>query len=386
MEWRISRSNAGQNAMDTSFDCRLIVVFDLEATCDGDGRMRPVEMETIESLALLPDHALLKDYDVDWDDGGERYSKPEWTAAASHPVTHSMGEHVTVAIELWVEPQDCTPEVATLRGTGPDGLTFKKERVQLTGGALRLELMTSMPLRRKVQELAFAVTWQLDGASVQVAPPTTRNKIFVTMNTPATPDRRPGITLKRMRHAVKQASQAPRADTHEIAETIMKRWPDYNPRYHRPNAWSVADIIKGGDRRSTGVDCQSIVRYTENVLRMVGCPGEFAFVVVWASVPSPSEPIENPAYVPNLSTPPQWYNDHRAYDASRSDWLATLVDSGGVHNRYEACLLVSADGASSYYAGGVGRIGSAYKVLHAFTSMSWRNDATGTTEEVIYEY
>ena len=345
-----------------------------------------IERISIRSVTFRSDHALLTDHEVDWEDGGVRFPKPEWSLTARHPVTHSMGEHITIEIELLVEPPDAAPEVGSLIGTGPRGLSFKKNGIRFAGGRFSIEMMSTLPIPRQVSELSFAVTWQVSGVSVPVTPQTTRNKVYVTIGPPTTPSNRPGITLRRMREAIRAAGKANRMDPHSIAGQVLSRWGAFNLDVALDNAWELADDRRNARGELVGADCQTIVRYTQKVLRMIGCPGLLEFVVVWAKVPTPAQGEQNPAYSPNVSDPPQWHNDHRPYDSARATWLAALVDHGGRHNSYEACLRVSHDGVTAYYAGGVGRLPDADAVIRVFASMSWRDDATLETKESIYVY
>src|SRR6185369_9938638 len=60
---------------------------------------KPIASITILSVDFKSDHALLKDYDTDWNDGGARFPDPEWTAAAQHPISHTMDKEVQIEVE-----------------------------------------------------------------------------------------------------------------------------------------------------------------------------------------------------------------------------------------------------------------------------------------------
>jgi hypothetical protein len=150
------------------------------------------------------------------------------------------------------------------------------------------------------------------------------------------------------------------------------------------NAWELAD-----DTAGIGADCQTIVRYTENVIKMVGCPGTTEFIVVWAKVALPAVGVENPAYEPNVANPKQWWPDGGASSAASGvgrTWRATLIDGDGRGNKYEACLKFTDRGMTAYYAGGVGKKTDVNQVITVFRSMSWRVDATGDLKGDIYTY
>lgn len=347
---------------------------------------KPISSITIISLTFKSDHKLLKDYTADWKDGGSRFPKPEWTTAHQHPVSHTMDKVVTVVVEIEVTPPDACPETGTLQGLGPNGMVFEKTGVSFAPGKKKIELTSDIKLEKKIQELDFKIDWSTIGTSVSIFPSQTSNTMFVTMDTPTTP-RWPGITLKRMRHAVKATGAAGSLDPHEIVRFVMGKWSRFNLKQVYDNEWELADDATDpvtGDL--IGADCQTIVRHTESVIRMVGCPGTAEFIVVWAKVPAPAVGKENPAYVPNMSSPKQWYNSFNPPDPAKATWRATLVDGDGGQNRYEACLKFTHGGIQKYYAGGVGRKDNVDEVIKVFATMSWRDDVTAVVVGVIFTY
>lgn len=337
-------------------------------------------------MTFKTDHDLLKNYDADWKDGGARFPKPEWTIASSHPVSHTMDKPVTIELEIEVAPADACPETGDLQGVGPGGMLFKKTGVSFSPGKKKIELKSDRNLEKKIQELNFQIDWTTTGTSVPISPSPTSNTMFVTMDTPVTP-RWPGVTLKRMRHAVKATGAAGSLDPHEIVKFVMAKWSSFNLGQVYNNEWELADDARDPMTGNLiGADCQTIVRHTESVIRMVGCPGTTEFIVVWAKVPAPAVGIENPAYSPNVSDPKQWYNSFNPPNPAKAKWRATLVDGNGGSNRYEACLKFTHAGVKKYYAGGVGRKDSVNQVIRVFTTMSWKNDETDALVGVIFTY
>lgn len=347
---------------------------------------KPLSSIKLLSVTFKSDHNLLKDYDTDWKDGGARFPKPEWTPAAQHPVSHTMDKPVTVEVEIEVEPADACPETGTLKGEGPGGMVFEKTGVSFAAGKQKITVTSDKNVEKKIQELNFQVNWKTIGTSVSLSPSQSANKMFVTMDTPTTP-RWPGITLKRMRHAVKATGGAGSLDPHTIVKHVMSKWSTFNLSQVYDNEWELADdATDPATGALIGADCQTIVRHTESVIRMVGCPGTTEFIVVWAKVPAPAAGIENPAYSPNVSDPKQWYNNFNPPDPAKATWRATLVDHSGGQNRYEACLKFEHGGVKKYYAGGVGRLDNVNQVIRVFKTMSWRDDNTGVIKGVIFTY
>jgi hypothetical protein len=359
--------------------------------CVEPCKCKPITAIKLVSVEFLSDHKLLKDHDADWDDGGSRFAKPEWTQARQHPISHTMDKEVEIKVTIEVEPSDACPETGTLKGEGPGGMVFEKKGVNFKPGKQEIQLKSDKKVEKKIQELDFSIDWSTQGTSVSISPTKTSNIMFVTMDTPTTPAGRPGITLKRMRHSVKAAGGANSLDPHKIVKHVMSKWSSFNLSVVYDNAWELGDDKtyppghpQAGDL--VGADCQTIVRHTDKIIKMVGCPGVAEFIVVWAKVPTPTTGEENPAYTPNMSSPKQWYNSHRPFDAAKARWRATLVDHGGGQNRYEACLKFEHGGVKKYYAGGVGQLNNANEVIKVFKTMSWRDEDTGTVKDTIHTY
>jgi hypothetical protein len=370
-----SNSNSGPSS-NSSPDCP-----------SGNCPCKPITAIKLVSVTFKSDHALLKDHDADWADGGKRFPKPEWTPASQHPVRHTMDTIVQLEVEIEVTPSNACPETGTLQGTGPGGMVFKKTGVSFGPGKSKIALQSDKKLEKKIQELDFSINWTTTGTSVSLSPSKTSNKMFVTMGTPTTP-RQPGVTLKRMRHAVKATGSANSLDPHKIVEKVMSKWSTFNLSQVYDNEWELAgdarDPVTG---RLIGADCQTIVRHTESVIRMIGCPGTAEFIVVWAKVPTPTHGEENPAYTPNVANPKQFYNSFRPFDPARTNWRATLVDGNGGTNKFEACLRFTHGGVKKYYAGGVGRKDDANQVIQVFTTMTWVDEGVGALTTVhIYRY
>jgi hypothetical protein len=348
---------------------------------------KPITSITIVSIEFVSDHALLKDYTTDWADGGARFPKPEWTAANQYPVSHTMDKNVEIKLTIEVAPPDACPETGTIHGEGPGSLIFEKKGYTFKPGKDTISLTSDSKLEKKIQELAFTINWTSPGTSVAISPSSTTNTMFVTMDTPTTVAAWPGITLKRMRHAVSAAGGANSLDPHKIVKHVISKWKRFNLSVQFDNAWELADdVMDSSGTQLVGADCQTIVRHTQNVILMVGCPGTAEAIVVWAKVPAPATGVENAFPRPNVSDPKQWYNDFNTRDPARATWRATLLDSHLGQNRFEACLKFTYGGITKYYAGGVTDFDTANQVIRVFRSLSWREDDTGVVRGDIFTY
>lgn len=338
---------------------------------------------SIKSITFLSDHNLLQDYDRDWRNGGSRYPKPEWIPSTQHPISHTMDENIQLKIEL--EVNGANAETGDILGEGPNGMKFSAKGVNFQHGMPPLTLTSDTKLAKEIQELDLSIKWSVKNISAPITPTQTKNTVFVTMDTPRTQPRRPGITLKRMRQAVQDTASTRSLNPHTIVNRIMSRWGSFNLAVVYDNAWELAD------NPTLGADCQTIVRYTQNIIDMVGCPGISEFIVVWAKVPTPTKGEENLGTIPNVTRPPQWYNDFNPTVASRARWFAGLVDHGDGLNNYEACLRFEHGGTKKYYAGGVGVKNNANEVIKVFKKMAWLSPAPPVTgglkiEDTIHTY
>lgn len=228
--------------------------------------------------------------------------------------------------------------------------------------------------------------WQFKGTSASVENTETDHPILMTLGIPSTPARRPGITIARLRQAISAAQGAESRDPQAIVEHVMSKWGTFNLEKNFANAWRLSDDPLRPDGTFAGADCQTIVRYAENIIRMLGAPGTAELIVVWARVPTPGKAEENASYTPNVTHPKQMYNVHRKPNPKRAKWCAVLVDGDGGLNRYEACLRFTHNGKTIYHAGGVGKFDSADEVLRVFATMSWRAFDSTVVEETIYDY
>jgi hypothetical protein len=328
----------------------------------------PIQSINIVSVKFLSDHDLLKDYTTDWGDGGARFPKPEWTPGQQYPISHTMDKEVQIELTYAVLPPNACEETGDIRGEGPGGVIFEKKGIKFRPGTDTVTLgsgATRVP--QKIQEFSFSIGWSTKGTSASISPAQTTNTMFVTMGTPTTP-RWPGVTLKRMRHAVTATGAANSLNPHDIVRHVMSRWGNFNLDVVFSNEWELADDRRfpPGNIRAgqlIGADCQTIVRHVESVIRMVGCPGVSQARVVWAKPSAPTTPIENDLGGPDLNNP--------NINHPSQPWFAFLKDGNGDANAFEACLKFTHGGRTVYYAGGVGPKNNADQVLHVFVSLSW---------------
>jgi hypothetical protein len=145
----------------------------------------PITQIKLFSVEFVSDHKLLTDKKTDFKSGGSRYPKPEWTPAAQHPISHTMGQVVDLKVTFEVLPANACPETGTLTGSGPSGLKFEKAGYSFSAGKHTVPLSSSKALPKKVDILSFDITWKAVGVSVSsFSPSASSNRMYVTYDTP----------------------------------------------------------------------------------------------------------------------------------------------------------------------------------------------------------
>jgi len=334
-------------------------------------------IETVEVVGVtyVSDHGLLREYESDWGTGGSVPSEPEWTAAKQGALSHTMGQKVKVRLQLRCGPEGAAKTKVTVAGAGP--VAFSQE-VELTAGEMSVELESTTALPSKVQKLDFAVTWTAGALPVQ--PASTSNVMYVTIDTPHAQGNSPGFTTKRMAKAVELVAGTNSLEPHAIVRPIISRYNNYNLRVAYHNAWELAEDKKNDSGGLVGADCQTIVRFTRDVIQQVGVQGTADYVVIYAHCKDPSKGLESLNARNHMTRPRQMHNDEFPGEArdDRSSWLAVLVDGDEGLNNYEAALRFEHGGKKSYYPGGVRAVfDNAEEIIGVFTTMSWVSSDTG---------
>lgn len=332
---------------------------------------RPVQQAKVVALTFNSDHGVITDYDRDWRSGGKLYPEPEWTAKAQHPISHTMDSPVSVTLTIEAEPKGAKETEITLIGSG-GGLRFEK-KITLKGGKNEVSLDSGdTKLPKKIQALNLSLSFKAKDGPVKFAKVTTQTEVLVTFGKPLTPARNPGFTIKRMRKAIESTSLENSLDPMTITKSVIHRWGRFNLQVAYRNAWELGDDKKEPSGRLVGADCQTIVRYTENAIQMAGVPGETDFVVVWCKVKTPTKGEVSVGASPNVTSPRQYWSDHRPSDSKKNRWFAVLVDGDGGLNRYEAALRYVYKGKKIFFPGGVrALLKSPDEVIDVFTTLSW---------------
>jgi|GEM_PF-5252531 len=395
----------------------------------GGALDEPSSQIVIRSIAFASDHQKLTDHTSDWETGGRRYAKPEWSFykrdETAKPVSHTMAEPIelelTVAYNTWDE---APPKPVKIVGTArlkvdhlkTKTLEFKSDSVVLKPGSTKVTVKSKHGFPAKVQKLDLTIEWEIIGKGLKRDPadestpifaPNIKSKheVLVTMGEPEAVDPQDkgkedkAFTYKRMAYAVGVIEALNVTEPHPIVEKLLKGFPGFELGQRFANAWNVAD--------NKSVDCRSIVQYITDVIKMVGCPGKAEVVLVFPRLKNKAWPgkkinVGHGEFLPGFQlekeptssdfeavaeAPPTTGNfgglDRPALIHPNGKYKAILFSSGDGQNVFEGCLRFT-HGKTRYYAGGSGVFASKEQVLRdTFESFSWGYFDTGdpTTEE-----
>ncbi|MEE2829145.1 MAG: hypothetical protein VX498_08150 [Myxococcota bacterium] len=367
-----------------------------------------------ESLSFQGNHGSMKVNPDDWSAEGEDHPSPEWKRGEgdARPVSYTKGETPKAEVELSAI-EERGPVLPVFLGGKQGSYAFGGDGL-VRGSDSKVTIEATEALPDRVMVVKGAIDW---AAEVQgnryPAGRTEGSKIFVTLGTPeTTSDNGAAITEKRMATSVELVSRARSTDPHTVVDYLMDRFnrytlvkdpsvpakfnqPTYYPSRDRAGstaadgaagcgAWPVADYIRAG------AECQAIVRFTQNVIKQVGCPGEADFVLVWSEprVENGNRALESAGrgglngypsetkdgvrrYACLVDTRPE---EGKIYDIEQL-WLDR--DAGRINphymglNNFEACLRFEHGGVKKYYGGGAGVYDSPEEVITAFQALCW---------------
>jgi hypothetical protein len=354
----------------------------------------------IVRLKFETDHAIMTDYDTDWQNSGSVAPKPEWTfGKPSKAVSHTKAKKIGVSADFEVYPKDADPVDCTYVGTAAFGTVVFKGNATLKGGTITFESFSS-PITLSpdtVAELTGDIAWKftaVSGGASYDADHSWGHTVYATMGDPVSPPgREAGVTRKRMAKAIELVGGTSTNDPNGIVKALMGKIQYYtlrpNPavpaQYGHPKyfnsvggAWAISDYI---DKYA---ECQAIVRWVRALIMTVGCPGTADLVTIWA------DPNINNGRTTQLAV-----NSDDGLDTTKTVgtklWWAALVDrypeKGKVYdieeptsnymgpNRYEACLRFQYGGTTTYYGGGAGIYTDPDTVLTAFYALVWMSNA-----------
>jgi hypothetical protein len=287
-----------------------------------------------------------------------------------------MDKQVSVEIVIDVLPADACEETGTLRGEGPDGLVFEKKAVRFKPGRFTISITSDKKLPKKVRAFDFAIAWSAQGTSVAIFPSSTRNRMFVTYDTPYndTPYEN-GVTLKRMEWVCTLCN----GDTngHASVKKIHDSTASFDLSASTPSPhWKIA----GG----TTAQCMDLSKFYMLGTEMLGLrTGQVVYLYPKAGKTtkertSPSE-VERRSVAASTPAHPGG-TTHGSFNSNEE---ILLVDKNGGWNNYEACYkFTHADTTGAmktrYYAGGANDYDTAQQVMQSVCKETqWTFEGSG---------
>ncbi len=364
----------------------------------------------LKSLTFKTDHGILKANTGTWDDTGAIYPEPEWrnSFGNSFPISHDKNKNIGISIEINLTPNTLEASRSRIIGDGPNNyLDFDSRYISIKGGTNQPVYITSAD---KLPDKIFStagdkpigtggenVEWRMVWNEVPLYMGESKDHIiYVTYGTPTG-----GVTEKRLNAAVKLTQRLQTQNLENNPYKIISAFnkihlPSYNfsgdgidpddpygnpiyiDRTYKDNIWKLAQRLEKvpGD----GAECQAIVRFTLAVFKMIGLPGTFHAITVYADPKSSDIAIEGDLNIvdgsPDAGIGPGMY----IYPPNDAGYYAGLFDGNGNYNNFEAALKYVYTGFPvKYYPGGAGGACyiSANEVLNIFTRMSWAEKEPG---------
>jgi hypothetical protein len=301
------------------------------------------------------------------------YTGPQWDGGQEkYVVCVTAGQKAAATITFGFQPADGPKRYMSIAGVSPV-LDLPMVGYEYLGSGLvsstTLASVEGQPLSGQIGRIQASITWEINPPYQCPVWPcgATQLTFWFTMGTPqelaGTNER--GLTYNRMELALRLVKEAGSQDPHEIMKSLNARFPSFEPvanpalaKYGHPafntgmyGAWGIAaDIGASGE-------CQAICRFILAVFKAAGCSGNVKRTWVYAD---PSIGGGKTALVTDdLSVVAQLPN--RTIDVSGQACKlallghpATVGDSLGVPNHFEACLHLDHGGTKLYYPGGAG--------------------------------
>jgi len=325
---------------------------------------------TLKQIRFISDHNSLKDHRTDWEDSGNRFPDPEWTTSSpfgiAAPITHTKNSPIRLEAVCDISAPAAGGSPFVLRGRGSQGFLNFTSVGDLASGTdvvIPMNSVENTPDAIKAfrkQKIDWSATFL---GSTRPLGSSVGHDVFITFGIPSG-----GVTYKRMAKAVEFASKANTLDEHTVVEHIMAQ-TKFRLGNHLSQPWALADAM------GLPVDCITIVRFVDGIIRMLGMEGTSQKVLVWAHPDKPHLALESPPLKGHLEDPvvtPSAAEIRK--DPRLKGSQAALLDCSKPPgpNRFEATLRFNSSKKTVYYAGGVGAKPDAQAVLFdTFRSLSW---------------
>jgi hypothetical protein len=249
-----------------------------------------------------------------------------------------------------VEPENACPETGSIKGFGPQGITFELKNHTFVPGINRVFMIAQKPLASVVQILDFEVIWASVGVSAKFDFFTdfTVNKIFVTYAKPYNTTRwNNTVTEKRLEWLCTVANSD--YNGHDSVEKIHAKGGKYAVGAPIPKShWEVAGGVK--------CECIDLSIFYLLASQMLGLKtGELLFLY-----PLPGKGTKESTSSMDRASRLVTGSAHEGlHDKLEDNESMLLVDGSGGWNQFEACFKFThpdkaGKSKSRYYAGGAG--------------------------------
>jgi hypothetical protein len=324
---------------------------------------------TVTALEYVNDHGLLTDYQKDFQSGGQKFSKPQWTSSPnshSYPASYSIDKYIEVYLTVEVKPANACPEVGTIKGNTKQGVLFEVKDWTFRPGVNRIFMIARKALEHEIQIIDFEVLWEVSGTSVRLDffGDTTWNTIYVTYDTPYNDtDLDNEVTEKRL----KWICTLTNGDTngHDSLQKIHDFSGGFALGANTPDPhWMIATGL-----RCECVDLAKFYMLSAEILGLKTGGVLYLYPKLSKGTKESPNPQDMDTRAVRTSVPP-----HGEYQRWHGSPVPTedlmLVDNNGGWNRYEACYkFTHPDKAGKmltrYYAGGAGIYDTKEEVMKA---------------------
>jgi len=171
----------------------------------------------------------------------------------------------------------------------------------------------------------------------------------------------------------------PKQYVHELSKMVNRH---YNPKVHYEyeDSWGVPNTWRSG-----GASCISNSYYLKRICDVLGLPGKFETVAIYANPESPYrihfDGVDSPkSYKMTRSGQWEWFlvDDRNSRGGRVGGW-------GGM-NHYEGCLVHDFEGVKTYYPGGTPfAFTDPRQVLNVFCCLAWARYDSRTNEWQVME-
>lgn len=335
---------------------------------------KKIQYIMLKSISFLSDHNVIKNNETDYRNSGNPYPRKHWTPDKNWPVSHTSNKPVEMELEYEVGPSGAVSETGTLICRDDRGdVWFTQENVKFSPGKAKLKLKSN-GWDKFIEEGQYQLNWSIENMEVGTSPSATHHNVAFTVDTPQgySGDTEPGVTARRVFMSARLVGPMNTVDSHSVVQNLMTILGSYvlmaspdvpakfgHPTYFKTVAGRLTPNNEGGawpmmDYLEKYGECQAIVRFTGNVIKQLGLPGDMEMVFVFARPENPLVAAEDKAgglgLYQGYALVDEKVKLNEVYPPSHSEMPGGGSSPG--FNNYEACLKFTDNSKTKYYGGG----------------------------------